>query len=403
MKKRLNWLSALALALCGVGIGMVITYTALTARMNAYLASTQNVYTQATGKLSQILAYLDYYFVEDVELDRLTDTAAAGMVAGTGDRWSYYVSAEDMAQYTEQVTNSYMGVGITISGADATDDGFPVTQVTPGGPADIAGLQVGDVLNAVDGQSAILLGMEETKARVRGAEGTDVTLTLLRDGAPYDVTITRGSVNVAVAEGTLLDGGIGLVTIANFDANAADETIACIEELMQQGATSLLFDVRNNPGGLRAELVRILDYLLPEGLLFQSTNYKGDTSQDLSDPACLEVPMAVLVNANSYSAAEFFAACLQEYGAAAVIGEQTCGKGYYQQSFVLADGSAINISTGAYFTPAGKSLIGEGIAPDVAVSMDMEQTAMLYAGLLDAEDDAQLQAALEYLTDQPAN
>lgn len=167
-----------------------------------------------------------------------------------------------------------------------------------------------------------------------------------------------------------------------------------IDALMEQGAKGLIFDVRFNPGGYTTELVKILDYLLPEGPLFRRESYDGQTSVDYSDAQCVDLPMAVLANESSYSAAEFFAAALQEYDAAVVVGEQTTGKGYYQNTFRLVDGSAVAISTGKYFTPKGESLAGVGVMPDVPVKLDQESSDALDQGILEREKDLQLQRQL---------
>ena len=191
---------------------------------------------------------------------------------------------------------------------------------------------------------------------------------------------------------------MGLVTIENFDERCAEETIAAIESVLEQGATSLLFDVRYNPGGYKRELVDVLNYLLPEGPLFRSQYYDGREVVDSSDADCLDVPMAVLVNGSSYSAAEFFAAAIREYDAGFVVGTQTCGKGYFQNTIKLPDGSAVGLSVGKYSTPNGVCLADVGgLTPDVVVEVDDETAAKIYAGTLEPENDPQIQAALEKL------
>jgi len=187
------------------------------------------------------------------------------------------------------------------------------------------------------------------------------------------------------------------VTIENFDDRCAAETIAAIESLLEQGVESLIFDVRNNPGGYAHELVELLDYLLPEGDLFRTVDYKGVEDVEISDAACLDIPMAVLVNGESYSAAEFFAAALQEYEAATVVGEKTTGKGHFQSTFLLSDGSAVALSIGKYYTPKGVSLEGVGIVPDVVVPVEPETAREIYYGRLTPEEDPQIQEALEAL------
>jgi carboxyl-terminal processing protease len=200
-----------------------------------------------------------------------------------------------------------------------------------------------------------------------------------------------------LATGQLLEGNVGLITITNFDDRCAQESIAAIESLMEQGADRLIFDVRGNPGGFAHELVALLDYLLPEGDLFRTVDYQGREDVDTSDAKCLQIPMVVLVNRDSYSAAEFFAVALQEYGAARVVGEKTSGKGYYQVVYQLSDGSAVGLSIGKYVTPKGVSLEGVGITPDVIVEVTQEQAAAIYAGTLDPMEDPQILAAIAAL------
>ena len=190
---------------------------------------------------------------------------------------------------------------------------------------------------------------------------------------------------------------VGYVAIDNFDIRCAQEAIAAIEDLLGQGARKLLFDVRYNPGGYADELVELLDYLLPEGDLFRTIRYDGQAHVDTSDANCLDMPMAVLINADSYSAAEFFAAALQEYEAATVVGEKSVGKGYFQNTFRLSDGSAVALSVGKYFTPKGVSLAEVGVTPDVECPVDEDTAAMIYYGTLEPLEDPQIRAALEAL------
>ena len=219
-----------------------------------------------------------------------------------------------------------------------------------------------------------------------------------RGGETFDVTVTRATIEVEVVRAELLDGNVGYLKINNFDSGCAEKSIAAIESLREQGATSLLFDVRFNPGGHKDELVELLDYLLPEGPLFRSVDYKGNEDIDYSDASCVELPMAVLVNGDSYSAAEFFAAALQEYGVGTVVGTQTVGKANYQQTFVLSDGSAVAVSTGHYQTPHGVTLAGVGITPDIPVEVDDDTYLKIYSNALEKSEDAQLQAAIAALT-----
>ena len=350
------------------------------------------------AKVREVVALLDARYVDGLDHTKLGDELAAAAVSATGDRWSYYISADELAAYQEQNANAYVGIGVTIRLENEDDAGFTVASVTPGGPAEAAGLQIGDMLLAIDGANMKELGMEEARNRVRGEEGTSLTLTVQRGVETFDVTVTRATIEVEVVRAELLDGNVGYLKINNFDSGCAEKSIAAIESLREQGATSLLFDVRFNPGGHKDELVELLDYLLPEGPLFRSVDYKGNEDIDYSDAACVELPMAVLVNGDSYSAAEFFAAALQEYGVGTVVGTQTVGKANYQQTFVLSDGSAVAVSTGHYQTPHGVTLAGVGITPDIPVEVDDDTYLKIYSNALEKSEDAQLQAAIAALT-----
>ena len=312
-------------------------------------------------KTREVIALLEEKYIDDVNYEVLDDYLAEAAVAATGDRWSYYISAEDFAAYAEDNANAYVGIGITIEHKNEDDPGFTVIDVARNGPAEAAGILVGDMLVAVEGKNVVEIGMTEAKNIVRGEEGTKVNITILRNGKEIDLTITRETVEVEIVVFELLEGGVGYVKINNFG---------------------------------ESEMLAVLDYLLPEGPLFRSVDYLGNESVEYSDAAYLDVPMAVLVNEESYSAAEFFAAALQEYDAAVVVGTKTTGKANYQQTFMLSDGSAVAVSTGHYQTPNGVTLTDIGVTPDKIVEVDEETFMAIYYDKLDKEDDLQLQRAI---------
>ena len=348
------------------------------------------------SKLDRLEALIDDCFIGEADSQTMEDAAAAAMVKATGDRWSYYISAKDYDAHREQEENAYVGVGITIVQQE-DDSGFLISMVTDGGPAQEAGIAVNDLLIGVEDQDVRGMTTDQVGQLVKGKEGTKVTLTVLRKGENLTLSVERRRIEQPVAEGELLDEGVGLVRIYNFDARCAQESIAAIESLRAEGAKKLIFDVRDNPGGFASELVELLDYLLPEGDLFRSVSFDGKEQVDTSDASFLDMPMAVLVNGNTYSAAEFFAAALMEYEAAVVVGEPTVGKGYYQQTITLGDGSAVALSTGKYFTPKGNSLADKGITPSVRVDVDEETASAIYYGTIQPGDDPQIQAAIKAL------
>ena len=349
-----------------------------------------------TSKLEQLEQLIEEKFIGEADTEALEDAAASAMVLATGDRWSYYMSADSYESYKERMANAYVGVGITIQVAEDSS-GFLIIDVAQGGPAQEAGLQTLDLLIEVEGQDVREMTTEEVRDLVKGKEGTFVSMTVLRKGEHRSFSVERRTVQTPVATYEMLDGGIGLVTIETVDSRCAEETIAAIEALLKDGAEKLIFDVRHNPGGYAEELVEVLDYLLPEGELFRTVRYDGKEHTDMSAAAHLDIPMAVLVNAGSYSAAEFFAAALNDYDAAVTVGEQTVGKGYYQTTYALSDGSAVSLSIGEYFTPGGENLAGVGVTPEVLVPVDEETSAGIYYNTLTPEEDPQIQAAVKAL------
>lgn len=349
-----------------------------------------------TGKLDRLENLIQERYIGEADGEAMEDAAAAAMVKATGDRWSYYIPASQYEAHKEQSENAYVGIGITIQQAE-DGSGFLIVMVNQNGPAQEAGIQVNDLLIAVEDQDVREMTADQVRELIRGEAGTKVSLTVMRQGEHQTLAVERRRIESAVATGQMLADGIGLVKISNFDERCASESIAAVQKLQKEGAKKIIFDVRNNPGGYAEELVKLLDYLLPEGDLFRSVSYDGTEKVDTSDADCLDMPMAVLINGSSYSAAEFFAAALQEYQAATIVGEPTVGKGVYQTTISLGDGSAVALSTGKYFTPKGNSLTDVGVTPDVRVDVDEETTEKIYYGTLGYADDLQIQAAIQVL------
>lgn len=353
--------------------------------------------TQRSDKLQELEDLIEERFIGEANREAMEDAAADAMVKATGDRWSYYIPASEYQRYREQMQNSYVGIGVTIE-VEEESGGFLIIAVADGSSAQEAGIQIGDLIFYVNDEDVRNTTTETVRNLVRGKEGTKVNMGLLRLGQIIYLEVERRQVLTKVATFEMLGDRIGYISIANFDSRCADETIEAIETLLKNGAKKLIFDVRNNPGGFADELVELLDYLLPEGDLFRIETYNGKESVDKSDKKYLDVPMAVLVNEDSYSAAEFFAAALREYEAAIIVGAPTVGKGYFQNTFRLSDGSAVSLSVGRYFTPKGVSLaeVG-GLTPDVLCTVDEQTANGIYYGTLANEDDPQLQAAIEAL------
>ena len=381
MKKLITVLSYLTTAMAACAVTLLVTIGK----------------TPGSTKLDQVEYLIKNRFIEEADMKKAEDAAATAMIDSLGDRWSYYLSAADYATHKEQVENAYVGIGITIS-PEENGQGFLILAVQKDSGAEAAGLLAGDIITGAESQDVRGMTTAQLRDIIRGKEGTSVSLEITRDSEVLRVQVTRMQILTEVVSYEMLENSIGLIAISNFDARCADETIAAIEALREQGAQALIFDVRNNPGGYATELVKVLDYLLPEGDLFRTLDYAGRETVDKSDASFLDMPIAVVCNEDSYSAAEFFPAAIQEYGAGTIVGMPTCGKGYFQYTYELSDGSAVGLSAGKYFTPSGKSLIGTGIQPDVVVEVDDETRAKIAYGTLDAKDDPQIQAAVDILT-----
>lgn len=381
MKKLITVLSYLTTAMAACAVTLLVTIGK----------------TPGSTKLDQVEYLIKNRFIEEADMEKAEDAAATAMIDSLGDRWSYYLSAADYATHKEQVENAYVGIGITIS-PEENGQGFLILAVQKDSGAEAAGLLAGDIITGAESQDVRGMTTAQLRDIIRGKEGTSVSLEITRDSEVLRVQVTRMQILTEVVRYEMLENSIGLIAISNFDARCADETIAAIEALREQGAQALIFDVRNNSGGYATELVKVLDYLLPEGDLFRTLDYAGRETVDKSDASFLDMPIAVVCNEDSYSAAEFFPAAIQEYGAGTIVGMPTCGKGYFQYTYELSDGSAVGLSAGKYFTPSGKSLIGTGIQPDVVVEVDDETRAKIAYGTLDAKDDPQIQAAVDILT-----
>ena len=335
------------------------------------------------GWLLARFAFVDH----QADLGEAAHQALNGLVDGLGDRWSYYLEGEDYVQTQQRRANHYVGIGVTVD-PQQREEGLLVLSVTEGGPAKQAGVVAGDVITAVDGESIAGEGREQGSQRITGEEGTQVELTLLgEDGASRTVTCTRAALQTPSAAGELLEGEIGYLQLTNFYSGAADSFREEVAALLEQGALGLILDLRNNPGGYINELTSILDYLLPEGPVFQHNPRWGAATVYQSDADCVALPVVTLVNANTYSAAELLAAELKEFQDSPVVGERTSGKGYSQITFSLSNGGGLGLSTATYCTGHGNSLIGVGIVPDV--ELERSET-----------EDNQLQVAIELLLEE---
>nr|WP_300186780.1 S41 family peptidase [uncultured Agathobaculum sp.] len=351
--------------------------------------------TETVGsKLRELDRIVSEQYVGTVDEQAVADYAAVGYVAGLDDQWSSYIPAEEYEAY--QLNSGGKGCGIGVTVITETGD-IHVSLVYDDSPAAAAGIEKGDYIVGAEGMTVAQDGADAVVDAIAGEAGTEVTVSVADtpDGAARELTMERAVVTQKMAWGEMLDDTVGYLRIENFHEGAAAQFQTALDGLLDAGAQALVIDVRHNGGGRVVEMSEMLDPLLPEGTIMTLRTKDGTETMYESDAEMLDLPLAVLVDAQSISAAEFFAAALQEYDRATLVGTHTTGKGRAQQTIELSDGSAVNLSVEEYFTPQGESLAGVGIAPDVEVALSDEQAADFY--FLDPQDDPQLQQAAALL------
>ncbi|MBR6812130.1 MAG: S41 family peptidase [Oscillospiraceae bacterium] len=342
--------------------------------------------------------YIDQGFVKAPDQETLKREAIEGMIASLGDKWSYYMNAEEYAEYVSNRENSFVGIGISVTKEEG--EYVLVNEVYEDSPAMKAGIEAGDMITAVEGENIKSWPLSDVTAAIKGEEGSEVSVSVLRPDGSIDIcTMKRAKVHDKVIESAMLEGSVGYIRIYNFRETSCSGTIEAIEKLIDEGAEAFVFDVRYNGGGLLRELMDLLDYILPEGDIFISRDRNGAETVYTSDKSCIDLPMAVLVNENTVSAAEFFAAALREYDWAEVVGTPTTGKGYSQTPIELSDGSAIVLSTREYLTPGRVSLAEQGgMVPDSVIELTEEEDYLVYAKQLEYDKDPHITEALRLLS-----
>lgn len=345
-------------------------------------------------KLREIDRIAASRYIGDLDEETVADYAAVGYVTGLGDQWSSYIPAEQYEAYRMNSEGQGCGIGVAVI---STENSIRVSLVYDDSPAAQAGIEKGDYIVGAAGLTVENDGSDAVIDAIRGEEGTEVTVSVRADGTDtvQELTMQRAVVTQKMAWGQMLDDKVGYIRIENFHVGSAEQFNRTLDGLLADGAQSLVIDVRHNGGGRVKEMSEALDPLLPEGTIMTLRTKDGRETVYSSDEDMLDLPVAVLIDDQSISAAEFFAAALQEYDRATLVGTHTTGKGRAQQTFELSDGSAVNLSVEEYFTPNGNSLADTGIAPDIEVPLTEAQQAEFY--FLAPEDDPQLQKAVESL------
>jgi carboxyl-terminal processing protease len=324
----------------------------------------------------------DYY--REVDRDELTDQAVAGMVEGLDDRFSHYFTPDQFREYQRSSNSEFAGIGVEVR--EQEGEGLRVTHVYEGAPAEEAGIEPGDTIVAVAGRSIAELPIEASTARIKGEPGTDVRLTIAREGEPrFERTLERAIVDVPVVDSRMRraqDGTkVAQVALAQFANGAHGELRAEIDRRLEEGAEAILLDLRHNPGGLLEEARLVSSIFIDEGEIvsIRGRNQPTKTLDATGGAIDGDIPVAVLTDDGTASAAEIVAGAIQDRDRGEVIGSRSFGKGVFQQVMRLSNGGALDITVGQYFLPSGRNLggggvdRGRGIEPDVQATDD-EQT-----------------------------
>jgi len=379
LKKKYNITALITAGVACTALTLVCMVVVLISRFGG----TEGV--SAALKYAQVRKIIDKYYIGEIDPNAMETMAFSGMIASLEDNWSYYMNAEQYEAYNRYSENQYAGIGVSIAQHEESG-GLLIIDVTEESPAELAGIKAGDIIISVDDEDVLGMAVNEVRGIIQSRLGGEMTLGLIdEEGVSREVTVNCELIYKEPVSYKFLDDKIGYIDIDNFENGSGSGAADAVKELMAEGAKGIVFDVRSNPGGKVTQLLEILDYLLPEGDLFITRSKNGDEKVETSDAECVEIPFAVLVNARSFSAAEFFAAALSEFEWATVIGERTTGKGRSQITLELDDGSAVHISNNVYLTPNRIDLSEQGgLAPDIEV-------------IQAEEGDTQLDKAIDFM------
>lgn len=400
--------SSVGSLLLGILLGIIISVTLVVAGLTGLVGSgffhisADGIYVTGTSsndsdgigsKVEAKLNALDsvlsnkFYF-DDVDDEKAANSIYKAYLSSYGDKYTVYYTPEEYKSLVESTSGTFYGIGAVCQKSD--EGGIVIVEPYEDAPAYKAGIRKGDRVIKVDGKDIMDMDLSAAVALIKGDKGTQVTLTVVRDGQTMDISIKRDAVNIKTVDYEMREDSIGYIVISQFDDVTTEQFKNALNDLQNQGMKGLIIDVRSNPGGVLSVVVDIVDQIVPKGLIVYTEDvdgnrkeYNGKSSNELS------IPIAVLVDGNSASASEIFAGALQDYGKAKIIGTQTFGKGIVQTIQPLTDGSAIKYTIAKYYTPKGQDIHGHGVTPDIVVEYDSN-----------ADGDNQYDAAMDYVKSQ---
>ena len=373
MNNKKIWLSGF---LGGAAVMLLLGTGAFYVQYRTFPFLGESVITGESGeKAAQIEQIIEEHYLENVDEDTLAEGMYAGMMASLEDKYSGYYSADNYKKLKESSEGKYTGIGLVMEQNRETGE-IRVVQCYEGSPAAEAGILSGDVLYKVGDKLASGMDVTEIADQIRSGDTSEINLTVKREGLeePLTVTIIPDTVEIPVVSSRMLENETGYIQIAEFTDGTSEQFRKAYEELQEQKLQGLIIDLRNNPGGLLDSVCDTLEQILPEGMIVYTEDKYGRREEHTCDGKTpIQIPLIVLVNGNSASAAEIFAGAVKDHGVARLVGETTFGKGIVQKIYQLSDGSAVKITVSKYYTPNGINIHGTGIDPYIEVRWPEDQ------------------------------
>ena len=349
------------------------------------------------NKFIRVKTFLDSHYYRDTDPAALEEGAIRGMLEALEDPYTVYMDKDEYDSFMTHTTGTYEGIGLVVEGGE---DGY-IRVVAPieDTPSARAGIRTADRIIRVDGQEVYADQLERAVAMMKGPEGTEVVLTIMREGLsdPFDVNIVREEIRLVTVKSEVIEDNIGYVRISAFDEKTDEDFRTQIKRLQGEGIQGLILDLRGNPGGLLDVVVRVADFIMGKGLIVYTEDRQGNRNEELSDDGELGLPLVVLVDGGSASASEILAGAIQDSETGILVGTRTFGKALVQTIQGLGDGSAIKMTIAQYYTPKGRSIQGSGIQPDYVV----ERPDDAVIGDYSEGKDTQLAEALELIKNIP--
>lgn len=357
-----------------VSLLLLVGFRVITNTAGSY-ASGKVTEKEVSKKLNKLNALIDkYYLYEDeIDTDKLAEGIYSGYTSALGDKYTVYYDEDETKALMESTSGTFSGVGATLT-KDADTGYATIVNVYEDSPAEKAGLKAGDILEKIDDHEVGDEQLDTVVSWIKGEKGTEVKITVLRDGEELELTATRDTIEVKTVSYEMKENQIGYIRVSEFDTVTYEQFKEALDDLENQGMQGLIVDLRNNPGGSLDTVTNMLRLLLPEGTIVSTKDKNGKKDEITCDGTHeFKKPMAVLVNQYSASASEIFSGAVQDYGTAKIVGVTTYGKGVVQQLMDLGDGTCLKVTIAEYYTPNGRSINGKGVEPDVEVEYQYDE------------------------------